>query len=77
MMGLLLKYKAQDPDLKVLSAAVISQHDGMIGTILKYKAYLDSEYKINKVHFVAELFRRQCRVEHDTGKLRLVKCYIP
>ena len=56
MMGLLLKYKAQDLDLKVLSAAVISQHDGMIGTILKYKAYLDSEYKINKVHLLQNCF---------------------
>ena len=56
MMGLLLKYKAQDPDLKVLSAAVMSQHDGMIGTILKYKAYLDSEYKINKAHLLQNYF---------------------
>ena len=56
MMGLLLKYKAQDPDLKVLSAAVMSQHDGMIGTILKYKAYLDVEYKINKAYLLQNYF---------------------
>ena len=56
MMGLLLRYKAQDPDLKVLSAAVMSQHDGMIGTILKYKAYLDSEYKINKACLLQNYF---------------------
>ena len=28
----------------------------MIGTILKYKAYLDSEYKINKVHLLQNYF---------------------
>ncbi len=48
MMNILLRHKADDHDNKVLAAAVISQHDGMIGTILKYKTYLDLEFKINK-----------------------------
>ena len=48
MMDMLLKYKAQDADLKVLSAATLSLHNNMAATLLKYKSYRDSEYKINK-----------------------------
>lgn len=48
MIDLLLKYKAQDVDLKVLSAATLSLNSDMAAVLLKYKTYRDSEYKINK-----------------------------
>ena len=60
MMDLLLKHKAQDTDLKVLSAAVLSQHDSMAGTLLKFKSFRDSEYKINK----------QAVIMHHCGQLQ-------
>ncbi len=56
MISLLLKHKAQDMDLKALQAAVMSRHDGMIGTILKYKAHSNSDNKINKGHLLQKYF---------------------
>ncbi len=48
MMDLLLRHKALDTEQKVLSAAVLSQDDDMISTILKYQVFQDSDYKINR-----------------------------
>ncbi len=56
MINILLRHKADDHDNKVLAAAVISQHDGMIGTILKFKTYLDLEFKVNKQDLLRNIF---------------------
>ncbi len=56
MMDLLLRHKAQDTELKALQAAILSRHDGMIGSILKHKAHANLDSKINKAHLLSCYF---------------------
>ena len=47
MIGLLLKYGANDENLKVLKTAVDLGKQDVLGKLLKYRSHVDSEYKLN------------------------------